>query len=209
MLQPPKYSDPEGQSQLGKPLSDFIGVTEKAAARRRTFPVSNMVQEKQARDEVRKRARLRIRGQFGSQPTWDKHVAARKARNARDYRARLRAEREAEHAPLIAALEDLDLAPRAIVSRDVIGREVWQLKVWLALPGQRQRQLRPRAKEIMRSRIELLRARNEIGIDPGYGNFARRLSGALGRPVTKDAARNTLRRLLSLELSDGPWPGDG
>ena len=115
-----------------------------------------------------------------------------------------RVRRRAEHEASIGAR--LTPVSRAF-DREAIIRDRDAFLRWLAIDGPRQRQLKPRAGEIMRKRIVLLQGRIDLGRELRPAEFCRRLAACayLDQEDTFQAARRQLGMLTALEGESGPW----
>ncbi len=124
---------------------------------------------------------------------------ARKLKNQRDHRARMRTEGLAASAPEPAI---------AVISKKQKAEEILRIKEWLAIGGPQQRSIKRRAADVVKSRFVLLEARGSLGREPSFGEFAERLNGSAlvtTKIWTRFTARKRLELLHRLELTGGPW----
>ncbi len=134
---------------------------------------------------------------------WRKDIAEheRGQRKQKAYRDRQRLAAEvANPTPALASGD----APAAIDWR----YEARRLKHWLTQDGPRQRQLRPRATDIMHGRIAIVLFRAAHGREPKIVEFAALVTGRIGRSVTKASSQHRLKIIRELEGPDGPWRPD-
>jgi hypothetical protein len=122
----------------------------------------------------------------------DERERARKARNKRDQRARKA--KPVTPAPAIAPV---------VITREGFKNRLTRLKAWLALPGPRQRQLRGREADIMRSWIVYQDHVARHGRRPSLTQFAGALTARSKQPTTRPMAQNRLKLLGHLMAAGG------
>jgi hypothetical protein len=123
----------------------------------------------------------------------DERERARKARNKRNQRARK--PKSGAPAPVIAPV---------VITRDGFNDRLARLRVWLALPGHRQRHHRGREAEIMRSWVVYQVHLAQLGRRPSFGQFAGAFTARFDQPMTRPMAQNRLRLLSILMAAGGP-----
>lgn len=126
-------------------------------------------------------------------PSYDERERARKARNKRDQRAR-KAKPDTP-APAIAAV---------VITREAFNDRLARLRIWLALPGDRQRHLRGRKADIMRSWVVYQDHVAEHDRRPSRSQFAGAFAVRFDQPMTRPMAHNRLKLLGSLMSAGGP-----
>ena len=123
----------------------------------------------------------------------DERERARKARNKGDERARKA--KSITPAPAVASV---------VITREAFNDRLAKLEVWLALPGHRQRHLRGRKIDIMRSWVVYQDHVAEHHRRPNPFQFARAFTARFGQPMTPSMAQNRLRLLGNLMAAGGP-----
>jgi hypothetical protein len=123
----------------------------------------------------------------------DERERGRKTRNKRDERARK--PKPATPAPVI---------PPVVITLEAFNDRVARLQVWLAQPGDRQRHLRGRTADIMRSWVVYLDHVAEHDRRPSRSQFAGAFAARFDQPMTRPMAHNRLKLLGSLMSAGGP-----
>jgi hypothetical protein len=123
----------------------------------------------------------------------DERDRGRKARNKRDERTRKA--KPTTPAPAIASV---------VITLEAFNDRVARLEVWLALPGHRQRHLRGRKTDIMRSWVVYQDHVAEHHRRPNPSQFAHTFMARFDQPMTQPMAQNRLRLLGTLMAASGP-----
>lgn len=124
---------------------------------------------------------------------------ARKLKNQREHRARMRIDGLAASRPEPAIM---------VMSNKEKAEDILRFKEWLAIRGPQQLSVKGRAAEVVKSCFILLEARRSLGRKPSFGEFAERLNGSAlvtTKSWTRFTARKRLELLRRLELKGGPW----
>jgi hypothetical protein len=110
---------------------------------------------------------------------------------------RARRERLAkETAPVVPAELEVLLPEPEIEARTYdVDAFAAPLRAWLAGNSRKATALRGQEEDLIEALRALLKARDELGVDPGYGTFARYLTTGLGRRVEKREAQQKLGHL--------------
>lgn len=118
---------------------------------------------------------------------------ARKARNKRDQRARKA--KPTTPAPAIASV---------VITLKAFNDRVARLQVWLGLPGPRQRHLKGRKADIMRSWVVYQAHVTGHGRRPNLAQFAATFIARFDQPMTRQMAQKRLKLLGTLMAAGGP-----
>lgn len=166
------------------------------------WQANQRAQQERARlrdDEVKRALKERDRQRYIEKRKSDQR------RNSANYRAKKKRERSLLSSDDAGLQEALGPAPIVVFPKETLLTEARQFSDWLKLGGSAQRQLAGRRHEIMRSRVALVLARDDLGDDPSYAHFAQYLGRTVGGSWTKESARTRLNALRRLEEPGGPW----
>jgi len=124
--------------------------------------------------------------------SWEERQRARKARNKREERAR-------------KAVKPTPGPAQPLLTLEEFTARLASLKRWLALPGHRQRHLRGRKADIMRTWVLRRDCMRQYGREPTLAEFADTFVARFEQPMTRQMAQKRLALLALLEAVGGPF----